>query len=399
MTSSQRDVSFLERQALKWFGAIAHRPRHPSVVTRRELTLRLRKTERAAVLRAATSGAVGGLVAAGGMRLAAPFAPPEGTAVPWTAELPFLIISIGISSAAAIAELFYLYYDSVRTAARISTLTATHTKAPSVEETRLALVRAGLAIPHFAEPFLTIDPLAEKSRVKLQLWAFLHKTKSSASSFLVKSTVRRIAFQLTGRTLGRAAIALAAVPVFAFWNAYLARKIMVQVRLRALGPLLVDEVLNEVFPDGFEALSPSLQRAFFLAIREEVISVGYFSPTLLLLIAALRPHLDRLNLSDGPPDLANALAHLSPIDGCRVVEFVALLASFDGTSVMAERKTLTRLQRTLGLPPNPERIAAYREMTLEGLPLADAAQGALRPGASVTSARGSQTTRVTPERS
>ena len=174
---------------------------------------------------------------------------------------------------------------------------------------------------------------------------------------------------------------------------------MIQVRLRALGPHLVDEVLNEVFPDGFDALSPRLQRAFFLAIREQVISVGYFSPTLLLLIAALRSHLDRLNLSNGPPDFANALPHLSPIDGCRVVEFVALLTSFDGTNVMAERKTLTRLRRTLGLPPNPERIAAYREMTLEGLPLADAAQGALRPASSVTSARRSQSARVTPERS
>ena len=34
--------------------------------------------------------------------------------------------------------------------------------------------------------------------------------------------------------------------------------------------------------------------------------------------------------------------------------------------------------------------ADAREMTLEGLPLADAAQGALRPASSVTSARGSQ---------
>ena len=363
MKESDNEISALERLSLRWSQRWSYDPPGEVHRLRSAFAPVLKRMERGVVLRGALAGALSGVAAALGMLLAEPYAPLEGEPAGWEDQVIFYAIFLSVAMIATVLEIAYLYYDGMKVAVRMGRVTGAVDAAAdtSSEEVKLALIQAGLEIPARQTPLFGIDPLAEKKRWLLLLFALSYKLKISVTSFVVKAFVKRLFARFSGRVLGRAAIELIAVPIFALWNAIVCRQVMRQARIRALGPLLVDETIALLVPQGLENTSADFRLSLLLTLRQHIMSCGCFHPnTVLLTKRILSAGSEGSDVTpDIQGDLHEHLNALSPDQQKLLVEFFTLLCAYGGHPRRAERKALKALYERANLPPEPTRLQAY----------------------------------------
>ncbi|MEC7985472.1 MAG: hypothetical protein VX278_09925 [Myxococcota bacterium] len=381
MSEQKNELSALERHSLKWSARWSYDMPDESPRSRSAFIPVLKKMERNVILRGALAGALSGIAAALGMLLAEPYAPVEGQPAIWEDQVIFYAIFLSVAMIATVLEIAYLYYDGMKVAVRMGRMTgAVPTDADTdSEDVRLALIQAGLEIPARQKPLFGIDPLAEKNRWLLLLFALSYKLKISVTSFVVKAFVKRLFARFSGRVVGRAAIELVAVPIFAIWNAIVCRQVMLQARVRALGPLLVDETMLLLFPQGLESTPSDFKRGILLTIRHHILSCGCFHPNTVLLTKKILGV--KSDHSDESADITGELhEHLNTLSSDQqkvLVEFFTLLCAYGGRPKRDERKALQTLCEHTNLQPDSKRLQAYIEAVMEGKDLAEVASGRL----------------------
>ena len=324
---------------------------------------RMRRVERGAMLRAATAGAACGLVSAIGVQLAEPLwlENPSGIAD----QLPYYAATLGVSGAATVAEIGFLFWDAVRSALHIGRLSGplaggTAIPAPSAEAVRLSLARAGLETPPPRSAWRGIDPLAESSRLRILLFAMLYKLKVAGSSAVVKGLFRKAAARIGGRAAARSVVELAAAPVFAIWNLLVCRKVMREVRVRALGPHLAQRLLDDTFPRGAGAESPQVQETALLALRTAIVAAGGRHPNLELIGHALFESTGRELGPRAPDELRAALEQMDATQRDRLHAFHLGLVALSGRADRRQQRVVRSLE-----PAGVPRDGVARVRTLQ----------------------------------
>jgi hypothetical protein len=111
--------------------------------------------------------------------------------------------------------------------------------------------------------------------------------KVGATTVVVRVVLRRI----VARAAVRLASALAAIPVFAIWNALIARRIIREARFRAAGPIAVQEIGDTVAACRGD-LDTESRHAIVAAVGESVVCAGNAHPNFILLVPRLLQELE-----------------------------------------------------------------------------------------------------------
>jgi hypothetical protein len=185
-------------------------------------------------------------------------------------------------------ELFFIYVDTIQTARKIALISGLR---PAIiddddvtDELIVSLMYAGLKAPNSYSPMYGINPREHVNKIVLIFSMAAHKSKVVISRIILKSLYRRVLARLGSRTASRAVIETASIPVFALWNFIAVRRVMKEIRIRTTLPLLIDDLLQNLIPNGFENLTEMQQKATLLAIKSQVTAVADFHPNIKLFV-------------------------------------------------------------------------------------------------------------------
>ena len=222
----------------------------------------LKNVEFYAVLEAGSLGLLSGLMIVLATAMIEPF---EGLLLEdlWWDSILILGLVIFAGTLITMLELVIMYYLSLRAARLIARINQHSTNHDDTDaQVMYALVNAGLQTPNNRGIFFGIDPRNDIPRWKVLLVAIFFKTKVSVSRTLIKMLWRRFALRVFGRTVSRGALELASLPVFAFWNMWVIRRTISELRFRSEIPLrendIVEFILGELSHD-FEARHLALE--------------------------------------------------------------------------------------------------------------------------------------------
>lgn len=166
--------------------------------------------------------------------------------VDWRESLPYWTAYFIFAGVVSALEIALLYALALRGIARITQ----HAGLPlSRGEGRNlfahSLARTALEFPSPQVHVYGIDPYAHVSTWKLTALNIAYKLKVGVSSFVLRVFLRRVAARMAIRGM----VPLFAGPLYAVWNAYIIWRILSEARVRVLGPLVVDTLIDAHFQD------------------------------------------------------------------------------------------------------------------------------------------------------
>ncbi len=251
-----------------------------------EERLRLMKREELLIcIRAGFYGVMCGIGIVWITFLARPFEPDNFTN-DFKETAIYFTITIGCGVLLTMIELIFIYIDTIRTARSIALIAGLRPAIVSDDEVTdeliASLMYAGLKAPNSHVSMYGIDPREHINKIVLIFSMVAHKSKVAISRIIIKALYRRIFVRLAGRTASRSVIETASIPVFAIWNFIAVKQVMREIRIRTTVPLLMDELINELYPNGFEALSEKQQNACLVAMKSQVTGVADFHPNIKL---------------------------------------------------------------------------------------------------------------------
>jgi hypothetical protein len=146
----------------------------------------------------------------------------------------------------AYIELYLLYYINLRAIRRLIVVcNYPHPSNPDFYEEVGKLAQVGLekAFKHGKE--IGMNPYQGVPRAVLTVYLLINFYKAALSNIAIRIIVSR----LGGRTLGRVFIDMLGVPVFAFWNILVSRKILYEVQIRIFSKPLTEKFVKQMFYD------------------------------------------------------------------------------------------------------------------------------------------------------
>lgn len=315
----------------------------------------LRRIERGMVLRAAIAGALSGAASATAELVAI----SSGTAT----IMGWLWVA-GVTLAATAVEIACLYWDALRSVHDLAAAAGVRLFPPGVRTsamTATALARAALELPNRPDPGLPVNPYREASKAMLIAAAILYKLKIGLTNFLLKALIRR----LGGRTLLRSWAPFVAVPVTALWNAWVARTVIREARIRAIGPSATRERLDTLLQT--RSLSPAGRLAALRAAGCAVVGKRDLHPNLAVLIEMLRERLGApVEPIDDRPAFLAALPALGQAERDIVMELLAFALVLDGRLSYRERRLWRQARTACGLGLDVQSLRYLRRAFLAG---------------------------------
>jgi hypothetical protein len=306
----------------------------------------IRWLEVSAVALAALSGVASGALI-GGLEVWLNFTITD-TAESWARWLEYWAIFVGLSILVSLVEILFLYWVVLRRVARIASIAGLRLSDQEVEQViAIGLSRSALDLPDPQEPIYGIDPFSRVPRWRLWGYAVLYRLKIGATSFIVRVLLRRV----LARAAIRALIPLVAIVVYAIWNAIIIGWIMRASRVRAAGPLAVDELARRIRAER-EALDEPSRRLMLEAVAEAIIRSENDHPNFVLLLGRLfqdleiRPGSLALDWTRRAPELAQ----LQPRQQELLLLLVQVTVMLDGRPRRKQRRFLEEIHEACGRP-------------------------------------------------
>lgn len=318
----------------------------------------IRRIERTAVFLAALSGAISGALI-GGLEVWLAFTMPDASES-WGGRLEYWAIFLGVSLLISGAEILFLYWVVLHRVARITSIAGLRLSNRDIEQViAIGLSRAALDLPDPQEPIYGIDPYARVARWKLIAYAVLYRIKIGATSFIARVLMRRV----VARAALRAYIPLVAIGIYAVWNAIIIGWIMRASRIRAAGPIAVQE-LGERIRVERAGMSEQARRAILEAVAEGIMRSANDHPNFLLLLARLFEDLElrpgTLNL-DWSSNLAT-VSELQQPEQDLLLAVLTVTVMLDGRPNRAQKQFLAETHAACGRPFHPESLnVLYRD--------------------------------------
>ncbi|MCC7111376.1 MAG: hypothetical protein IT382_18930 [Deltaproteobacteria bacterium] len=320
----------------------------------------MRRIERLALLRAATAGALSALAA--GLT--------EAAVRPWEESDPVLFWGAvgGVSALAAVGEIAFLSWDSLRSAHRLSLAAGLVLDETQERQQTLAiLARAALEVPSPPDAVAGINPLKETQRWRLLLAGLAYKLKVSATNLIFKQLLRRA----LGRAAVRAWLQFVSIPVTAAWNAFACARVLRELRVRVFGASLAADVVRRLLP-GDSLVEPLLAEALLRAVGACVVRSADPHPNLARLFEALerRTGASRPLHLDDPKRFLTSVAALPPELRVTALRLLRAAVVCDGRIARRERELLAEAAAAAALTHDERELEGERRRVLAGEALA-----------------------------
>ncbi len=320
---------------------------------------------RGAVLRAGLAGAASAALAAGAEVYAEKV---FGTDLAnFDIALRYWGVVIGVTVVAAILEIIFLYWDSLRAVHRMTRAAGFDPFGQNASEDQAAvanaLARAALELPNPTESAFGVNPHREASKLKLLFASLVYKVKVSITNFAVKILVRRIA----GRALVRTWLPFVAVPGTAAWNGIVCYVVLREARIRVMGPSAAHELIAAIFDQGI-TLSPEGRITLVRAVASSIVRTEDLHPNLqAVLIEVLRRVDDSLpdNIDDSRAFLEQ-VQRLDKHEQKMVLQTLAAAAIIDGRFSGTEEKLVSEALTACGLSSDVRPVDRLRRAFIRG---------------------------------
>lgn len=276
-------------------------------------------------------------------------------------------IVLGVTVIAAVLEIVFLYWDSLRTVHRMARAAGYDPfgKTASDEQTAVAaaLARAALELPNPTETAFGVNPHREASKIKLIFASLLYKVKVSITNFAVKLLVRRIA----GRALVRTWLPFVAVPGTAAWNGIVCYVVLREARIRVMGPSAAHELVHAIFDQGIQTTSEG-RMTLVRAVASSIVRTEDLHPNLqAVLIEVVKRVTDPL--PGGIDDSRIFLEKLRALDKAEqkmVLQVLSAAAIIDGRFSGTEKKLVCEALEACGLPADARPVERLRKAFIRG---------------------------------
>lgn len=303
----------------------------------------LRLTERRTITLAATAGALSALAAGIAAIIAENLyqsGPPETHQ-----STQYWLLFGGITGIAAIIEIVYLYYITLRAVHKIAGICDLKLDHQSHHSPSIAtdLIRAAMELPSPQDGDPHIDPYRGYPKWRLIIVGIIYKTKVMASNAIFKIVVRKIFL----RGAARAWLEFLAIPVTAFWNGIVTYWILREARIRALGPSAITQSLPNLLTDS--ATHQPAQRAIGCCIHAS----HDLHPNLAHMLRITR-ELTNTIITDAPENLQKfhqSLTPLNPTQQQTVLHILTLATIIDGRVARNESQLLKNTAQHINSPP------------------------------------------------
>jgi hypothetical protein len=321
---------------------------------------------RGAVVRAGLAGAASALLAAAAEAYAEKtFGSTHATT---DVALRYWGIVVGVTVIAAILEILFLYWDSLRTVHRMARAAGYDPFGENAAEDQnavaSALARAALELPNPTESVFGVNPHREASKIKLLLASLLYKIKVSITNFAVKLLVRRIA----GRALVRTwLLPFLAIPGTAAWNGIVCYIVLREARIRVMGPSAAHELVAAIF-DQKITLSQQARITMVRAVASSIVRTEDLHPNLQAVLVEVVKRIED-PLPEGIDDSLVFLAklkQLSPTEQKMALQILATAAVIDGRFSGTEKHLVREALLACGLPPNLDPVHRLRRAFIRG---------------------------------
>lgn len=331
----------------------------------------LKRIQRGAILRQSLAGGLSAGISTALALWLWPFPGNRDAELSWDMALWYYGWVYGLTLVVTALEIGYLYRDALRSVHRLSVTAGLRlfSEEDSASGVALALVRAALELPNPPDRLEGVDPRREVSRWRVLAATLVYKAKATATNFLLKAVIRRLA----GRAGFRAWMEFVAVPVYAFWNGLIAWWVLRQARIRAMGPSAVKEFVQLVLENSL-ALSPEGHLAVFQAVGVSIVRTVDLHPNLVAFVKALENRLGE------PPegkldDTDLFLEQLSQLDHPEqdmVLKVLALSCVLDGKLARREKALAKRALSITGYRPDLQGLEALARSFRRGDPITHA---------------------------
>ncbi|AHF00071.1 LBF_2804 family protein [Thioalkalivibrio paradoxus] len=304
----------------------------------------IRRLERSAVLLAALSGMISGALI-GGLEVWLNVTMPDASES-WARWIEYWVIFLAGSILVSVVEILFLYWVVLRRVARITSIAGLHLSEQEIDQViAIGLSRSALDMPDPRQPIYGIDPYARVPRWRLIAYAILYRLKIGATSFITRVLLRRV----LARAAVRVFIPLIAIVIYAVWNAIIIGWVMRASRVRAAGPLAVQELGQRLQAERTRLDEPT-RRLLLEAVAEAIQSGGTAHPNLQLLLGRL---FQELAIPPGSLTLDwavhhDALADLPPEVQDLLLALVTVTTILDGRPRRAQKRFLKRLYAACG---------------------------------------------------
>ncbi len=153
---------------------------------------------------------------------------------PLEVEVTFLLYSLVL----VVIEIAYLTYNNIHTVKNIAhACNYPLPEDPFFETNVESLVAVGLERNIKSQSQIGINPFAGLSKWQVMIFTIVNLAKAAMTNFLFKLIIKRA----LGRYAFRLLVDLAGIPVYAFWNAYAARVVIKESRVRIMAnPIIRD---------------------------------------------------------------------------------------------------------------------------------------------------------------
>jgi len=370
MPEKEKKTPILERYGLRYFSYLSRKSPVKTGgdeihVLNHEERKALIRVERASIARQAVAGGISaGLSVLIGFWL---WPHPNDLLIELTLEetLHYYALLYPITFGVTAIEIAYLYYDSLRSVHKLSTMAGLNLfpEADQPQNLTVSLVRAALEMPNPPDGLEGINPRREISRLELLFAVAIYKLKATATNFILKAFLRRMA----GRSALRPLMEFVAVPVFAFWNGLIAYWVLREARTRAMGPSAVEEYSSVLFEDA-DQRSPEAHLGAFRAIGAAIVRTVDLHPNLILLMEATERHLGdpgEATLDDSELFVQSVLK-LSEEEQSWVLRVFVVASMIDGRLVRRERRLLRDIFQRCGYDTDLTAIQRLRSDFVKG---------------------------------
>lgn len=311
------------------------------------------RLERWVVVRAALAGALSSLIAG----FAEIWAAGRFAGDDWESRAFFWGIVGLVTGLTAVAEIAYLYWDSLRSTHKLAKVVGVEVwlgRGEYRDAFARALARAALELPNDRKPIHGVDPLREASRLTLIVASLAYKLKVAATSFILKLLIRRVATRGGVRLAAmQTALPLVAVPVTAVWNAIVAFKVIREARIRAGGPAAVARAAERLF--GVNAAhSERAREAVLRAVASTIVKTQDLHPNVVAFFDEVRRRCAGVKAAnmDAPDDFIALLPKLDAKERQTALEALVVASTIDGRLTRKERALLSRAYDVSGLAPD-----------------------------------------------
>ncbi|MCB9189233.1 MAG: hypothetical protein H6599_08100 [Flavobacteriales bacterium] len=212
---------------------------------------RLRKIQIRSMFRAALAGALG---------VVALYVPhyAYGTALfpissmtlpfmsdPIEVEVTFLLYSFIL----VVIEIAYLTYNNIHTVKDIAHACNYPLPDDPFFETNVeSLVAVGLERNIKSQSQIGINPFAGLSKWQVMMFTIINLMKAAMTNFLFKLLIKRA----LGRYAFRLLVDLAGIPIYAFWNAYAARTVIKETRVRIMANPIIKDFSKKLYQEQWD---------------------------------------------------------------------------------------------------------------------------------------------------